>query len=159
MMTTELTMLAWTLVLALVQVFLPTIGRTRQLGGKWNVGPRGVPGQTEGKVSAGQVNRIARALAEIVEANDLPSKLLLVHQFRKASIRGRNRLSSPPGVQTVLNFDGIGSPEPKAAGYAALAPRPKLFSGFSLFYRRDTPLMKPGPVLHLEPEPDFLLYQ
>ena len=114
---------------------------------EWNVGPRGVPGQTQGKVSAGQVNRVARALAEIVEANELPSKLLLVHQFRKGSIRGRSSSSSPPGVQTVLNFDGIGSPDPKAAGYAALAPPPKLFSGFSLFYRRDTPLMKPGSVL------------
>jgi uncharacterized MAPEG superfamily protein len=42
-MTTELTMLAWTLVLALVQVFLPVMGRTKQLGTKWNAGPRDAP--------------------------------------------------------------------------------------------------------------------
>jgi uncharacterized MAPEG superfamily protein len=42
-MSTELTLLAWTLVLALVQVFLPIIGRTRQLGSKWNAGPRDEP--------------------------------------------------------------------------------------------------------------------
>ena len=58
----------------------------------------------------------------------------------------------------VLNFDGIGCPGPKAAGYAALAV-PKLFDGFSLFYRRDRPLMRPAAVLGLDPEPDFLLYQ
>ena len=39
-MTTELTMLAWTLVLALVHVFAPIIGKTRQYGSKWNAGPR-----------------------------------------------------------------------------------------------------------------------
>lgn len=39
-MTVELTLLAWTLLLAVVQIFLPIIGRTRQLGSKWNAGPR-----------------------------------------------------------------------------------------------------------------------
>lgn len=39
-MSPELIVLAWTLVLALIQVFLPTIGRTIQLGSKWNAGPR-----------------------------------------------------------------------------------------------------------------------
>ena len=39
-MTTELTMLAWTLVLALVQVFLPIAGKTKAWGSKWNAGPR-----------------------------------------------------------------------------------------------------------------------
>jgi uncharacterized MAPEG superfamily protein len=36
-------MLAWTLVLALVYVFLPVIGRTRQLGSKWNASARDEP--------------------------------------------------------------------------------------------------------------------
>lgn len=42
-MTFELTILAWTCVLAIVQIFLPTFGRTRQLGPKWNLGPRDEP--------------------------------------------------------------------------------------------------------------------
>ena len=126
---------------------------------EWNVGRRGVPGKTEGKVGARQVNRVAKALAEIVKAHGLPPKLLVVHQFRKGSVRSRRRLASPDGVQTVLNFDGIGAPAPKASGYAALAGPVTTFNGFSLFYRRDTPLMKPRAVLRLEPEPDFLLYQ
>ena len=58
----------------------------------------------------------------------------------------------------ILNFDGIGSPAAKAAGYGSLAS-PTLFNGFSLFYQRDAPLMTPGAVLALEPEPDFALYQ
>jgi uncharacterized MAPEG superfamily protein len=39
-MTTELTMLAWTLVLAFVQILLFDIARTGQYGLKWNTGPR-----------------------------------------------------------------------------------------------------------------------
>ena len=39
-MTMELTMLAWTLVLAFVQILLFDIARTAQYGLKWNTGPR-----------------------------------------------------------------------------------------------------------------------
>ena len=39
-MTTELTYLALTLGLALVQVFLPAGARTAEFGSKWNAGPR-----------------------------------------------------------------------------------------------------------------------
>lgn len=39
-MTTELTYLALTLILALVQIFLPAAARTAEFGSKWNAGPR-----------------------------------------------------------------------------------------------------------------------
>ena len=39
-MTTELTYLALTLTLALMQVFLPAGARTAEFGSKWNAGPR-----------------------------------------------------------------------------------------------------------------------
>jgi uncharacterized MAPEG superfamily protein len=39
-MTTELTYLGLTLILALVQVFLPAGARTVEFGSKWNAGPR-----------------------------------------------------------------------------------------------------------------------
>jgi uncharacterized MAPEG superfamily protein len=39
-MTTELTLLTWTLILALVQIFAAAGARTRQFGAKWNAGPR-----------------------------------------------------------------------------------------------------------------------
>lgn len=125
---------------------------------EWNVGPRGVPGRTVGKVSARQVRAVERNLAATVAANGLPPKLLVVHQFRPDSIRGRAQLSQQDGVQTLLNFDGIGSPDAKRAGYAPLSTT-RLFNGFSLFYRLDEPLMQPASVLALEPQPDFLLYQ
>jgi hypothetical protein len=125
---------------------------------EWNVGPRGVPGRTPGKVGPRQINAVIRSLAAIVRENGLPPKVLVVHQFRSGMIRGKSRIKPRPGVQVLFNFDGIGSPAAKAAGYAALAS-PTLFDGFSLFYQRDSPLMKPRSVLALEPEPDLLLYQ
>ncbi|WP_419813701.1 MAPEG family protein [Glacieibacterium sp.] len=39
-MTPELTLLAWTLVLAAVQILAFDVVRTRQYGTKWNTGPR-----------------------------------------------------------------------------------------------------------------------
>ena len=93
-----------------------------------------------------------------MKADGLPPKLLVVHQFSHGMIRGRSKIKPRPGVQTVLNFDGIGSPRPKRSGYEALSTA-SLFNGFSLFYLRDTPVMTPGAVLGLDPEPDFLLYQ
>jgi hypothetical protein len=128
------------------------------LDAEWNVGRSGIPGSTDGKTTAGQVNRARKEVARIVRANDLPPKLLVVHQFARGSIRQRKRITTTRDVQVLLNFDGIGSPAPKESGYAALSA-PQLFDGFSLFYRRDTPLMTPAQVLGLEPAPDLLLYQ
>jgi hypothetical protein len=125
---------------------------------EWNVGRGGIPGRTPGKVTAKQINTVSRSLAATVRDNALPPKLLVVHQFRRGMVRGKTAIRPRPGVQVLLNFDGIGSPAPKAAGYAALSSS-TLFNGFSLFYQRDTPLMKPAAVLALEPAPDLLLYQ
>lgn len=125
---------------------------------EWNVGRRGIPGETAGSVSARELNVAARALRRIVSRNELPPKLLVVHQFRKGSVRHRRSIKQPHDVEVILNFDGIGSPGPKIAGYEALSSR-RLFNGFSLFYRLDTPLIGPREVLRLDPAVDFLLYQ
>src|SRR4029077_4999232 len=127
---------------------------------EWNVGPRGIPGDTTGAVTAREINDAGKLLAAGVAANGLPPKLLVVHQFRRSMIRGRTRIKSRAGVQTVLNFDGIGAPASKIAGYTAIASKkPTVFNGFSLFYSLDQPLMTPRAVMALVPSPDFLLYQ
>ena len=125
---------------------------------EWNVGRRGVPGRTRGSVTASEINAASRQIQRIVAKGDLPPKLLVVHQFTKSSIRKRKSVKQRREVGVTLNFDGIGSPAPKVAGYEALSSK-KLFNGFSLFYRLDTPLMNPSSVLRLDPAVDFLLYQ
>lgn len=125
---------------------------------EWNVGPAGVPGRTRGRIGARAVNAVSRRLQAIVEEDGLPPKLLIVHQFRRTSVRHRRRIRQREDVSATLNFDGIGSPAAKEAGYVGLA-RAGLFNGFSLFYDLDAGLMSPRSVLALVPAVDFLLYQ
>ena len=125
---------------------------------EWNVGPRGVPGQTTGSIDAREINAVSRKLDKLVDEGDLPPKVLVVHQFTKKMIRNRKRIKQREEVQVVLNFDGIGSPDAKVAGYEALASR-RLFNGFSIFLRLDTKVMSPAEVLGIVPAVRFLLYQ
>ena len=62
-MTIELTMLAWTLVLAAVQILLFDVARTSQYGIKWNTGPRD---ETMPPLSA-QAERLNRAQGNLYE--------------------------------------------------------------------------------------------
>ena len=62
-MTTELTVLAWGCVLALVHIFAAVQVKTRQYGSKWNVGPR----DEELPPPAPLVGRLARAQANFFE--------------------------------------------------------------------------------------------
>ena len=61
----------------------------------------------------------------------------------------------------VLNADGFGSQELKRAKYHAFTSSPRRFfhTGFKLFYREDTNLMRPRQVLRLRPPPDVVVYE
>lgn len=125
---------------------------------EWNVGREGVPGRTGGSIAAKQLNRATAWVERLVERRGVPAKAVIVHQFRKGSIRGRSRVEQRDGANVLLNFDGIGSRGAKKAGYENLAVR-HLLDGFSLFYDRDTKLMRPRGVLRLRPEVDYAMYQ
>jgi len=126
---------------------------------EWNVGKRGIPGVTEGSVTAKQLNKVSAHLVDVVADNGLPQKALYIHQFREDSVRGRDDvLQRGANVAVALNFDGIGSPGPKIAGYRALA-EPGLFNGFSVFVSRDVDVMGFRRIAALEPPPDYVMYQ
>jgi hypothetical protein len=125
---------------------------------EWAVGRRGIPGQTSGGIGARRINRVSRRIQALVDEHDLPPKALVVHQFHRGSVRGRRQIRQRRDVAVTLNFDGIGSPAAKRAGYATLGA-PRAFNGFSIFYSLDTRVMSPRSVLGLEPPPDFLLFQ
>ncbi len=126
---------------------------------EWNVGPHGKPGKTEGKVSAKELNKVSDYLAGIVKENNLPQKVMVVHQFRKGSVHGRNKIEQRGSdVAVTLNFDGIGGPGGKVSGYDSLSAD-QLFKGFSLFYKLDKHLMSPDKVLKLDPPADYVMYQ
>ena len=62
-MTTELHILAWALVLALIQVLLPSVIRSRETGLGHNGGPRDEPGPPVGKLTG----RLMRAQGNLFE--------------------------------------------------------------------------------------------
>lgn len=129
---------------------------------EWHVQPPDVPGAVIGSVDAEQVNEVSAYLAGLVAANDLPEKLLVVHQFTEDMIADRELLEEHPGVAMVLNSDGFGDPPNKVAKYDELRPRGPtgtFHPGFKLFYSEDYPLMTPKQVEALKPPPEFIVYE
>jgi uncharacterized MAPEG superfamily protein len=62
-MTTELHIIAWTLVLALIQVLLPSVIRSRETGVGYNAGPRDGPAPPPAKLTG----RLMRAQSNLFE--------------------------------------------------------------------------------------------
>lgn len=62
-MTSELSYLAATLVLALAQILLPAFARTREFGLDWNAGPRDATPETKSRLTG----RLERAQANLFE--------------------------------------------------------------------------------------------
>jgi hypothetical protein len=127
---------------------------------EWRMGPGQIPGQVIGSVEAREVNAVSEWLSQIVERNDLPQKLFLIHQFT-ADMVDDAQLRERPGLAMVLNADGFGTPELKRDKYRAFTSSPRRFfgEGFKLFYREDTNLMTPRQVLRLKPPPDVVVYE
>jgi uncharacterized MAPEG superfamily protein len=73
-MTVELTALTWTVVLAVVQLFLPVGLRNRETGLAYNAGPRDDPAPPPGKVTG----RLQRAQANLYETLPLFAIVVLV---------------------------------------------------------------------------------
>lgn len=125
---------------------------------EWNVGRHGTPGSDQGSISAKKLNEASLELQSIVKHNHLSQKLMIVHQFRKGSIKHDGDVKRRDKVDPTFNFDGIGNPSAKKAGYRQLSTS-KLFNGFSLFYKLDDNMMSPRGVLKLNPKPDYVMYQ
>ncbi len=73
-MTTELALLGWTLVLAIVQLMLPAGFRNRETGIAYNAGPRDEAGPPVGKVTG----RLQRAQTNLYESLPLFAAAVLV---------------------------------------------------------------------------------
>ena len=73
-MTSQFIALGWTLVLALVQIFLPAGFRNRETGVEYNAGPRDGPAPPPGVVTA----RLQRAQANLYETLPLYAAGLII---------------------------------------------------------------------------------
>ena len=119
-----------------------------------------VPGQRVGTMDAAAINGAQRTLADLVESEKLPPKLLLVHRFTEEMVTSYQKIATDPRVQVVMVMDGFGAPALKSRQYDTLIAEQRVqYTGFKLFYRHDQPLMTPEQVLLLDPPPDLIIYQ
>ena len=126
---------------------------------EWRVGPGEVPGKVIGHVDSREVNAVTAWLEKLSAENDLPEKLVVVHQFTDDMVDDTT-LKARDGLQIVLNADGFGTHPVKKSKYDAFTRRaPGFEPGFKLFYEEDVGLMTPRQVLRLRPPPDFVVYE
>ncbi len=130
---------------------------------EWRLAKKQRPLQQLGSVDADEINAVIAWLADLVQVNGLPPKVLTVHQFSTSMIRRRYRLdTSHDEVQVVIHVDGQGSRTAKFATWRALragVPR-GAFLGWKNFYRMDSQPMSPAETMRLvHPSPSFVSYQ
>lgn len=123
------------------------------------------PGTVIGTFSASDVNYAAQYLASLVQKNNLPPKLLVIHRFTEGMITGYKSIEPLPEVQIVMDMDGWGFGAKKINTYKqVIVSEPVQFTGFKLFYKNDlkppsTRLLTPQEILNLSPRPSFIQYQ
>ena len=128
---------------------------------EWRVTDSQRPGQLIGSADASELNEVIDYAAEIVREEDLPQKLVVVHQFRHSMIRDREELRTPPELAVTIHVDGFGNQQVKLDTWNALAsPEDPWWFGFKLFYDEDTNMFAPEDVLGFtDPAVDLITYQ
>lgn len=123
------------------------------------------PGTVIGSFDASDINYAARYLQRLVQENDLPPKILVVHRFTWDMVTNYKQITPLPEVQIVMDMDGWGSKAKKIGTYVnVVAAEPVQFMGFKLFYKNDllppsTGLFTPQELLKLSPQPIYIQYQ
>ena len=119
-----------------------------------------IPGESFGSVTAAEVTWAMQTLGDIVRANNLPDKIIVLHQFREDMLPDKGNIKPLPNVDLVLMMDGWGLPTAKIANYNAFVrDEPIQYGGIKLFYRQDDPLLTPEEVVKLDPLPLVIIYQ
>jgi len=113
------------------------------------------PGRGVGSLDASEINAAQAVLQSFVIERGLPDKMLVVHQFTDSMVTRRELIKDFANVGLVIDMDGIGKPEMKAAQFATYAGRAE-YSGIKLFFKQDHGLMREEDVVRLEP--DVIIY-
>jgi hypothetical protein len=146
--------------LAVLEPYLRRPHTHLALDPEFAMGPGQVPGQAIGSLDATDVNTAIQTLADLVEADQLPPKVLIVHRFLPSMLTRAAAIQPDPRVQLVIDMDGYGTPGVKISKYHTFIRDAGVdFGGIKLFYHHDTPLLAPEDVLALDPPPDVVIYQ
>ncbi len=119
-----------------------------------------IPGKKIGSLDASEINGAIATLQTLVQQNNLPPKVLVIHRFTTPMVKNSRAIKPVPEVQVVMNMDGFGAPWLKRNSYNAyVRMQPVQFAGFKLFYKNDKPMMSRKDVVKLDPSPVFITFQ
>ncbi|MDK8767274.1 hypothetical protein QP932_01980 [Corynebacterium freneyi] len=139
---------------------LPNVGLA--LDPEWKLTPDGLPNVAVGHVQAEEVNRVIDYLADLTAENNLPQKVLMLHQFQLQMLRDRETLDlSRPELAVVLHADGHGTPEQKFETWNVMRQdlQPEIFMAWKNFIDEDQPMFTPEQTMDIEPRPWIVTYQ
>src|SRR5579871_1200322 len=123
------------------------------------------PGTVIGTMDAEDINFTSDYLKNLVVANNLPPKILVVHRFTQGMLTNYKKVETHPEVQLVMDMDGWGIQARKINTYKEfIAKQPVEYTGFKLFYKNDfreanSRMLTPEEVLRLKPQPMYIQYQ
>jgi hypothetical protein len=119
-----------------------------------------------GWMDASEINWAITELAQIAQQQQLPRKVLVVHQWDPRVIHGKDQIQFNPDVSVVLQSDGWGGLDNKLGDYQVFVQQHLLeYGGYKLFMPHDgdsqfdIPLQSPQDVMQLFPQPLFISYQ
>ncbi|HVB76091.1 MAG TPA: hypothetical protein VNE38_21285 [Ktedonobacteraceae bacterium] len=140
--------------------FLEQPGVDLALDPEFDLSTGGIPDVNLGHMTADEINWVIDKLSNLVMTQNLPPKILIIHQFRESMLPDWQNIKVEPGVELVTAVDGFGSPAEKIVDYNIFDKQQLIqYPGFKLFYDLDNPLMSPADVLALEPPPLMVMYQ
>jgi hypothetical protein len=127
---------------------------------EFSTGPDRVPGEFIGEVDGSRVQGAVQYLSQLVQDKQLPSKILIVHQFEEDMILNKGAISPLPGVDIVVDMDGFGGPDAKTQNYQQFVHDQLIeYGGIKLFYKQDDPILTPEQIVALDPAPLVVIYQ
>lgn len=137
----------------------PNVGLA--LDPEWRLTPTQVHLEQIGTVTTAEVNEVSDWLAQLVRDNNLPQKLLIIHNFRISMLTDRQDLVDHPELATMVHVDGQGAQDDKDATYASITGEGPdfLWWGWKNFYDEDVGLRSPEDTADVEPQPNFISYQ
>jgi hypothetical protein len=118
------------------------------------------PGEDLGQVDGREIQEAVEYVSKLTEKNNLPDKLVLVHQFTGHVLTHKDAIQPTNNVEVAINFDGWGPAADKQALYKKyIRDEPNQYGGFKIFYDKDVPVLTPEDVLKMDPSPAIVNYQ
>ncbi len=129
---------------------------------EWRLARGEKPLEQIGSVTAAEINRTTAWLARFTDRNDLPQKMVLLHQFTPSMITDRQDLElGHDELALIVQMDGDGTLGQKLGTWSALrsgAP-PALRFGWKNFFDEDEPMPSPATTFRVRPTPWWVSYQ